>query len=437
MSDQIRAMEIATFRFGIISEFVTGVVLSYGERERLLLEKSSRTYSIPNSRRTTISRSTIISWIREYGKSGKQIDGLLPKNRKDKGVSKSLSPTLRIAIKEMKKDHPSYTVPVIIRKLKQLKLIESDEDINKRTIYTFLKNEKLTSLNTGAEDRRKFEASAPNEIWQGDVMHGPRAWIKGVNRKTYLNALIDDHSRLIVHAEFYTEETLDTLKDCLYQAISKRGLPQKLYVDNGSCYKALNLQQITACLGIALKHARPYTPQGKGKVERWFRNVRDNFLPFYTSVKTLEMLNEQLMEWVDEYNKTIHSSTKITPYDRFKKNLECIRKAPQNLSDYFRIIDFRKVKMDRTIRLNSVWYEAPSELINKKVEVRYHEKEDTKVEVFFNNKSFGLIEQVDQHVNAKVGRNWRSLKKEEKEANDVKESESVSTGELFSGGKCE
>lgn len=433
MTDQAKVMEIATFRFGIISEFVTGVLLSYGERERLLQEKSKRSYSIPHSKRETISRSTIISWIRAYGKAGQKIEGLFPKVRKDKGVVKSLSPTLRIAIKEMKKGNPGYTVPVILRKLKQLKLIELSEEINKRTVYAFLKNEKLTSLNSGAEDRRKFEASAPNEIWQGDVMHGPRAQIKGVNKKTYLNALIDDHSRLIVHAEFYTEETLDSLKDCLYQAISKRGLPQKLYVDNGSCYKAVNLQQITACLGIALKHARPYTPQGKGKVERWFRNVRDNFLPFYTSVKTLEKLNEQLFEWVDEYNRRVHSSIKKSPYDRFKKNLECIRKAPPNLLDYFRVIDFRTVKMDRTIRLNSVWYEAPVELIGRKVEVRYHEEKETKVEVFFNNESFGFIEQVDEHVNARVGRNWRSQKKILKEEIEIKEVETISTGELFTG----
>ncbi|MCB0745224.1 MAG: transposase family protein, partial [Ignavibacteriae bacterium] len=267
MSDQDNKMQIATFRFGIISEFVTGVKLNYGEKEKLLNEKAERSYSIPGSTRGVISRSTILLWINDYKKAGMKIEGLFPKERKDKGSFKGLDSTLRMAIKNMKKEDPKLTVPVIIKKIKQQKLIPMGSTINHRSVYTFLKNEKLNSINKEANDKRKFEASAPNEIWQSDVMHGPQAKINGINRKTYLCAIIDDHSRMIMHAEFYDGETLDNLKDCLKKAIEKRGLPQKFYVDNGSCVRALNLEQIAACLGIALKHARPYTPQGKGKID--------------------------------------------------------------------------------------------------------------------------------------------------------------------------
>ena len=111
-------------------------------------------------------------------------------------------------------------------------------------------------------------------------MHGPRAKVSGINKKTYLHAIIDDSSRYIIHAEFFTSEKLEAFKECLKAAVEKRGLPQKLYVDNGACYSAINLEQITACLGIGIKHSRPYIPQGRGKIERWFRNVRESFYPF-------------------------------------------------------------------------------------------------------------------------------------------------------------
>ncbi|MBC8552161.1 MAG: transposase [Candidatus Brocadiales bacterium] len=432
MNDHDRKMEVATFRFGIISEFVTGVKLTYGEKEKLIKSKISRSYQIPYSDRSSISRSAIISWVNDYKKAGYRIDGLSPKERKDKGTYKKLSPTLRIAIKEMKKENPKLTVPVIIKKLKHKKLIPMSEEINYRSVYSYIKNEKLSRVNEDAVDRRRFEAEAPNEIWQSDVMHGPHARIKGINKKTYLCAIIDDHSRMIMNAKFYSSETLDTLKNCLRTAVETRGLPQKFYVDNGACYRALNLEQITASLGIALKHSRPYTPQGRGKIERWFRNVRDNFLPFYTPIKAIEQLNEQLESWVDEYNNTIHSSLKETPYDRYKKNLECVRPAPPLLLDYFRIVDFRRVKTDRTFRLNGVLFEAPVPLISKKIEVRYHEDDSSNVEVFFNNQSFGFADKLDPHVNFKVGRRWKTIK-HNKKVIEVPKTVKIKSGQLFKG----
>lgn len=434
MSNHDKNLEIATFRFGIISEFVTGVKLTYGEKEKLIKEKSVRNYKIPYSKRSVISRSTIISWVCDYRNAGHRIEGLFPKERKDKGVYKSIDSTLRIAIKNMKKENPRFTVPTIIKKLKHQKLIPIDEIINYRSVYNYLKKEKLTNINTDAIDKRHFEASAPNEIWQSDVMHGPSAKINGINRKTYLCAILDDHSRMIMHAEFYQGETLDNLKDCLKKSIEKRGLPQKLYVDNGPCYRALNLEQVTACLGIALKHARPYTPQGKGKVERWFRNVRDNFLPFYTSIKKLDELNEQFTDWVDQYNNTNHKTIKTTPLNRYKKNMECVRQAPPNLLDYFRIIDFRRVKMDRTFQLNGVLYEAPVSLIGKKIELRYHEDNTSVIEVFFNNHSFGHVEKVDPHINAKIGRNWKNTSNR-KRKDEILKNETIKSGKLFQGDK--
>lgn len=406
MTEDDKKMQIATFRFGVIADFVTGLKLSYGEKEKLIKEKTERSYLIPYSDHSAISRSTIVSWINCYKKSGYRLEGLAPKTRKDKGKYRKLDATLRLAITEVKKEHGRLTVPALIKKLRHKKLISMDEHVNLSSVYRFLKQEDLTSLNKEAPDRRHFEAELPNEIWQSDILHGPQARVNGVNKKMYLCAIMDDHSRLIVHAEFYESETLESLKDCLKKAVSKRGLPQKLYVDNGACYKAIHLEQVAAILGIALKHSRPYIPQGRGKIERWFRNVRDNFLSHYDTVKPLSNLNEQLDSFVDEYNNKIHSSTRETPYERYRKNLECVRPAPQNLDDYFRLIEYRRVKKDRSFQLSGLLFEAPVVLIDKKVELRFSRGEPTKVEIFFNNQSFGFAVILDANVNARVGREW-------------------------------
>jgi putative transposase len=190
----------------------------------------------------------------------------------------------------------------------------------------------------------------------------------------------------------------------------KRGLPQKLYIDNGSCFKALHLEQVTAQLGIGISHSRPYTPQGRGKIERWFKYVRDHFLSVEKSnpanAEKLDLLRSHFEEWVDAYNSKVHGTTKQTPYERYRAGLECVRPAPAGLLDYFRQIEFRRVKKDRTVRLMGCMFEAPVGLIDRQVELRFHPEDLSQVEVFFQSKSYGMAPVVNAHVNAQIGRNW-------------------------------
>lgn len=408
MLTEEKKMKVATFRFGIISEFVTGTELSYGEKEKLLKDKVSRFYQIPYSKRKTIARSSIQAWIQIYKAGGRRIEALMPRARKDKGNFRKLDEKIRQELRNARRANPDLTVPMLIKRLKQDKVVSMTENIQLTNVYRFFKKERLERVNFGAEDKRKFEAESPNEIWQSDVMHGPRSRINGVNKKTYLHAIIDDHSRLIIYAQFYTSERLEAFKNCFQNGIEKRGLPQKLYVDNGACYSAINLDQITACLGIGLTHSRPYTPQGRGKIERWFRNIRDNFLPLYSSVLKLKDLNEKLDDWVDEYNNRAHSSIKTSPLNKYKQKLECVRPAPPHLIDYFRTIDYRSIGKDRTFRINNKFYEGPSVLIDRRVELRYHKSDPDEIEVFFNNESYGMANLVDTHVNARVGRDYKN-----------------------------
>jgi transposase InsO family protein len=405
-TDHELAMEIAAFRFSLIADFVNAGPLLYGQKQKLFEQVNQKSYKIPGSTRTRVSIPTIRNWIKAYEESGRRIESLMPRTRSDRGKFRKLDARIRLAIRELKEENPCYTVPIMIEMLRRRSLINKDDNLNRATIYRFIKQERLNEKKELSEDRRRYEAAYPNEIWQCDVLHGPAARTPdGGFRKTYLFAIIDDHSRLITHAEFFLHETFDSLKSCLKQAITKRGIPQRFYVDNGACYKASNLEFILASLGIALSHSRPYKPQGRGKVERWFRSVRQSFFPIHlTQPMKIGDMNSKLDLWVDQYNDSIHSVTKMSPYERFRKDLSCIRPAPDRLIDYFRHVAYRKVKKDRTIQLNGTVYEVATGLINRTVELRFHPEEMDQIEVFLDAKSYGQAIPLDARLNARLGR---------------------------------
>ncbi len=157
-------------------------------------------------------------------------------------------------------------------------------------------------------------------------------------------------------------------------------------------------------LGIALVHSRPYEPEGRGKVERFFRTVRGQFLSGIPDGLSLTDLNTRLKEWIDEYHLREHGSTKEAPLSRYAKHLHCVREAPKDLADYFRKRVTRKVDKDRTVSLDGRLYEAPVAMIGLSVTLLYHEDDPVRVEAFFNNSSYGMLVPLDLHVNYRVRR---------------------------------
>ncbi len=388
--------EIAVFRFGVIGEFVTGTDLDYGEKERLLQQKSARKWSIPYSGRTRLSRSTILGWIRHYNG---RIESLYPKDRADQGKSRSFDDETASLIIKLRLDKPDATVDTLIESLQKI----TCKTYSYSSVYRFLHSRGLMN-NARPEDRRKFEAQHPNDLWQSDVMHGPKVLVQDKQRKTYLIAIMDDHSRLITAAGFYLSENLKTYLTVLEQAFLSRGLPRKLYVDNGPAFRSHHLKYVSASLSIALIHARPYKPQGKGKIERWFRTVRLQFLQKFTG-KTLQDLNTAFDKWLNDfYHQREHGSTGESPFKRFTSSMECIRTAPPDLKDHFRKTARRKVAKDRTITLNGSMFEAPVALIGRHVDVKYHENTPQKAEVVYKSKSYGFLTPVDLSVNCRVKR---------------------------------
>lgn len=394
--------EIAVFRFGVIHEFVTGVRMSTAEKKQLLLEKCNRKWTIPYSNRTRISENTIYRWIRRYRKSGGKLYSLYPQTRNDCGKTRKLDEETTLAIIQERERRPDFPVTMLLEELKRRCIV--NENVGISTVYRMLNRHGLVQKTSSAEDRRKYEASQPNDIWQSDVMHGPMVTVNQRQRKTYLIAFLDDHSRLIPFAAFYLSEKLSFFIEAFETALLKRGLPRKLYVDNGAAYRSRKLEFTCASLAIALIHARPYKPQGKGKIERFFRTVRAAFLP-QSDTSSLEMLNQSFSRWLDHcYHQRKHTGTGMTPFARFTRDLSCIRKAPRDLKEHFRKAVHRTVARDRTITLDGKLFEAPVALVGKRVLLLYHEQEPGKVEAFWEQTSYGLLSPVDIHVNCRVKR---------------------------------
>jgi len=397
--------QVAVFRFGIIHDLVGGTRLEHGEREELLREKCDRKWVIPGSHRTRLSRGTILRWVKLYTDSGSKLESLYPKRRTDRGQGRVLDEDTCQALIALRHQLPKLPVPELVKTMNERRLVTSGTTLNLTTVYRLLHNHNLMAKEQpAATDRRKFEAQLPNDLWQSDVMHGPHLLQGGKLRKSYLIAFIDDHSRIIPHGQFYHSEALLPFLDAFAAALRKRGLPVKLYVDNGSAFRSRHLEYTCASLGISLIHARPYMPQGKGKIERFFKSVRTRFLPAFKGT-TLPEINEAFAQWLEhEYNGRVHSSTGQTPFDRFTRQMHCLRVAPDNLMDHFRTTVRRRVNKDRSVIVNRRLYEAPVALIGKRVEILYHEDAPELVEIRCQGDSYGLLRQVDLHVNSRVKR---------------------------------
>lgn len=410
MNDE-QKKQVAIFRFGVISDFVSPTRLHWGERARLLKEKCARQWQIPFSQRTRLSPGTVRSWIRAYEKSGQRLEALYPHSRTDRGQARALDPETTVALIGLRREMPTAPVHTLIRTARQRGVVEPEQYLAESTVWRLLKREGLMQPSEqAAVDRRRFEAELPNDLWQSDVMHGPSVTVDGKNRKAYLIAFIDDMSRLVCHAQFYLSENLNSYLDALRQALLTRGLPRKLYVDNGPAFRSFHLHQITASLGIALIHAKPYQPQGKGKVERFFRTVRADFLPAVRA-KTLNDLNLALDGWLrDVYHNREHSSTGQTPLGRYAAHCECVRAAPKDLPDHFRQQARRRVAKDRTVALQGRLFEAPVALIGKQITLFYHPHDPARVEARHEGKSYGMLRAVDLNVNCRVQRENNNLK---------------------------
>ena len=395
--------KIAVFRFGVIFPLVecrTGE--KWGEKERILSELTAKEWEIPFSNRTYISRGTILNWLGRYRKGGEQIEALFPVDRSDRGGTRALEPEVVDALVRLRRENPQLSVPRLVEKAHTSGLLPPGKEVSMPTVYRLMRQHKVQGSRK-QQDMRKFEVQMSNDLWQSDCMHGPKVLHEGSQRKTYLFAILDDHSRLIPHGQFYLAENLENYLDCLWSALRKRGVPRKLYVDNGPSFRSHRLQIGCASLQIALTYARPYRPQGKGKIERFFRTVRSQFLSTLPAELILDDLNRRFDDYLENlYHQRQHGGTGMSPLERYLADAKALRKAPSELPGYFRRKEVRKVNNDRSVKLDGKTFEAPTGLVGMQVTLRFENYD--RIEVFVDEVSRGFLKPLDVHVNSRVGR---------------------------------
>lgn len=369
-----RLDEVALFRFGLIADILRADSREVG---KLLRAKAEQSYSIPGSRRTRIAAETLRHWVKAYRRHG--FDGLKPKPRKDAGRSHALPQAVADALCQLKEDKPELSVQLLIKEVIAAGHVPEGLPLPHSTVHRMLSRAGLMKKRApDAKDHRRFSFERAGELWMSDVMHGPAVTVSGnTKRKTYLIALIDDATRVVPYAAFALSENTSAFLPALEQAVQRRGVPERLYVDNGSAFRSQHLALVCAKLGITLIHARPYHPEGKGKQERWFRTVRMQLLPRLgaADLSNIEALNRRLWAYIEgEYHQTPHKGLGgNTPLDAWAEraaDVKYIRDHAQ-LSDLFLFEEKRRVAKDRTVSLHGVTYEVDATLVGEAVTLRY------------------------------------------------------------------
>jgi putative transposase len=344
---------------------------------------------------------TIETWLMRYNKHG--VTALTPNGRCDKGKPRKVTAE---EVKEvvdtlLPRFHGKRINKQAIYRLGLEEGLLVRERIAPNTFSRMINEYELlkTDDEAGNKRRRAFAKAHANEMWQADTMYGPYVSHEGTHVQSRLIAFIDDASRLCVHGEFFLRENVDSLIEGLSSAFYKRGIPESLYVDNGSIYTSKEIIQICGRVGCILLHAPVRDGAGKGKVERFFRSVRDRFLIRKLDLSSIGKLNEQFRQWVEEqYNARTHSVLKMTPLDRFALDRRRVRYLPPNEvnEELFFVEEDRVVKADNTFSFASIRYEAPRHLPSRKVQVRFSRKRPTeKVVVYYKGDRMGEASRVD------------------------------------------
>jgi putative transposase len=404
--------EIALFRYGLIAD-----LLHRPDGEKglyaLLREKAERTYTIPGSRRTRVAAETLRDWLAEYRRGG--FDALRPQPRRDQGRARAIPQEIADLLCQLKEETPALSVQAVIERAHAV-VAAAELHLAPATVHRLLSRHGLMEKQRqepSSKDRRRFAYEKAGELWMSDVMHGPAVTTEGGRkRKTYLVGLLDDATRVVPFAAFALSETTAAFLPTLKQAILRRGVPKRLYVDNGSAFRSHHLALVCAKLGITLIHARPYQPAGKGKQERWFRTVRMQLLPTLTAsdLAGLEALNRRLWAWVEgEYHQSPHQGLGgMAPLDRWAMAAQELRLVGPDcdLDDLFLFEQKRVVQKDRTVSLHGTVYEVDASLVGETVTLRFDpSRPGGPVDVYSKGRRIEQAKCIDLYANCFVRRN--------------------------------
>ena len=365
---------------------------------------TERTFHDEEVRPRVYTWRTIQTWVSLYRQGG--VDMLKNRPRSDKGSTRKVDvERLGGAVEKVLPEFRDgrYNKMEVYRRCIMRGLI-SRQECSQTSFFRLVKEYDLLTPSGETHNRRRlaFSKQYANEMWQLDTMFGPYVKNGRVKTQAKLIAFIDDASRIIPHGEFFFSENTPSLIRAMRSAFYKRGLPQTLYVDNGSIYTCAEINQICARVGTLLCHTPVRDGASKGKIERFFRTVRDRFLLKELDLTSLEALNRQFNEWVEsEYNAAVHGTLQMKPVDRFAMDAGRIRflDPMDSNEELFFFEETRAVRKDNTFQVAGRRYEAPRNLANTTINVRYDRTRPARVIVFFRNQRMGEADLLDPVAN--------------------------------------
>lgn len=402
--DLAKAAEAAQFRFGLIAPVLQGTCPDKSAKKYYQRVAATASITMPDGRPMKYSWKTLEKWTSLYKRYG--FDALMPVTRKDKGASRALPDIAIEIIYALKQEFPRMNATQIYHQLIKESFIDST--VNVCTVQRFIKNHDLKSArNPNVKDRKAFEEDSFGKIWQADTKYLPYITEDGISRRVYCIGILDDYSRMELKSQLFYADNAVNFQKVLKDSIAAYGIPDKLYVDNGCSYLNEQLELICGELGIVLIHAPVRDGAAKGKRERAWRTLDERFLfklnP--SEIHSLEQFNEMYRDYVRSYNTTVHSSIGCTPFERYEKTKDYIRKPKSQewLDECFLNRIRRLVHLDSTVRIGGVLYDVPMEFIRQTVEIRYVPSDMRTAYILYDGKHYS-IHRTDKNANAHTKR---------------------------------
>jgi len=343
---------------------------------------------------------TIQTWLSIYKQGG--VEMLKNRPRSDKGKHRKVHPEqLLEAIEAVRGQFHDerYNRMMIYRRIIERGLLSKNE-CSQTSFFRLVRTYDLLKPASQTQNKRRlaFSKEYANDMWQMDTLFGPYVRNGRTSTQSKLIAFIDDASRVVPHGQFFFSEDTDALITAFKSALYKRGIPQTLYVDNGSIYTCAEINQICARIGTVLCHTPVRDGAAKGKIERFFRTVRDRFLLQKLDLSSLDKLNGQFHQWLEaDYNGREHSTLKMKPIDRFGMDLSRLRFLdPMEANDeLFFFEQDRSVRKDNTFPLKNQRYECPRDLAGCKIQIRFNRAQIDRVIVYYKNERMGEASKLD------------------------------------------
>jgi len=401
MDKEIRE-KIALKRYQLISPVLAEPARAQNEYFR---KQAETEHEFPRHGLKKVHVSTMKAWLRKYRKGG--FDALKPKTRSDGGRPKRLDEGLLKAIEIKCKAHPSLSVQKLYEELQHFDLL-GHPPVHYHTLLRVVKEHGWLLLKKRTDVRKAYEVDNVNDLWIADFMHGPQVRTGNRSAKAILCAILDDHSRMIVGHAFSTSETISALTLVLKEAFLAYGICKRFYCDNGSTFSSDLLTRSCAQAGISLIHSKPYDSPSRGKIERFFRSVRERFLSGLREALTLEELNEAFSLWLrDDYHHKLHTGIEQRPIDRYNVSVGRVlirRLSREELDEIFLIRHERVVNHDATISFKGSLYEVPAAYIRQRIEIRHPVDDSEELYLYDNGVRVGKIKLLDKQENARTFR---------------------------------